>query len=272
MTMITTSVEMITPSMAVAMLARNTSNRPVKQGAVNRYATDMRNGRWQYNGQDILFSDDGVLLDGQHRLLAVVAADAAVTMGIKRGLAANVFATIDAGSARTAGDVLSMCNVPNYNAVAAAARVALSFSEGRTIGHTPTRTEVTDFVLREPYIQDAVNIAKRAKTVINTTALTAVLFLANRERLYDVEVDDFVSGVASGVSLELGDPRLALRTWAINERSKNHGIIQPVACFSAVARTWTAFATNEELRLVKIMRQPHRSTTIIAGFTPGGDA
>lgn len=266
MTMITTSVEMVTPDRAVEMLKFNTRNRPVKPHAVNRYASDMRNGRWQYNGQDIVFSDDGVLLDGQHRLLAVVAADMAVPIGIKRGLPAEVFATIDAGTPRGAGDILAMCNVLNYNAVAAIARMAVLFSASRSINEQVSRTEVTEFVLSEPSLQDALNAAKRAKAVVNTTSTAAVLFLANKAGLYADEIDEFVTGVASGANLELGDPRLALRTWSINERSKNRGIINPVACFSAVARAWTAFATNEELRLIKIMRQPHRSTTIVAGF------
>ena len=69
---IRSQVEMISPKLAQQMLAANTQNRPLRDAATDLMAKDMAEGRWHLNGESIIFSSDGVLTDGQHRLTAVV--------------------------------------------------------------------------------------------------------------------------------------------------------------------------------------------------------
>lgn len=65
-------VEIITPGFAKQLLELNPTNRPLSDHTVQRYARDMRGGRWQPNGQGIILTADGKLLDGQHRLAAII--------------------------------------------------------------------------------------------------------------------------------------------------------------------------------------------------------
>jgi hypothetical protein len=61
------SVEMITPQKAVEILdTKNFNNRPVSQFTVDRYAQEMKAGRWKLNGEPIIFGKSGRLIDGQH--------------------------------------------------------------------------------------------------------------------------------------------------------------------------------------------------------------
>jgi hypothetical protein len=269
---VTTTVELITPEVAAQMLERNTSNRPLSRSTVARYADDMKAGRWEYNGQDILFSEDGELLDGQHRLVSIGVAGVPVLMGVKRGLPKTVFTTLDAGKARTAGDVLALMGYARYNAVAAAGRLALAFIEGANLrgggATTLTRREVTDFVVAHPYLIDAAKIAGVLSGRLNTAPVAAVIFLANDRRFFDDQIAEFIDGVASGEGLERGDPRLTLREWAVNERLRNRGIMPTHACFSATARAWSAFARNEDLKQIKVSRNASRETLEIVGFHP----
>lgn len=64
--------EIITPETAKSWLLKNVHNRPLRDGLVTTYATDMANEQWQSNGESIKFSSEGELLDGQHRLAAVI--------------------------------------------------------------------------------------------------------------------------------------------------------------------------------------------------------
>ncbi|MDP2620568.1 MAG: hypothetical protein Q8P46_10395, partial [Hyphomicrobiales bacterium] len=65
----------ITPELAREWLEKtNRKNRPLSELKWTAYAVDMLEGRWQYNGDAIRFGSDGVLLDGQHRLMACVEA------------------------------------------------------------------------------------------------------------------------------------------------------------------------------------------------------
>lgn len=266
---VVTTVELITPQVAAQMLERNTSNRPLTVSLARRYASDMTAGRWEYNGQDIIFAEDGELLDGQHRLTAVTLANMPVLMGVKRGLPKAVFATLDAGKGRTASDVLALLGVQHYASVASAARLSLLYAQGKQFNDTGiTRREITDFVSTRPYIVKAAQISRQVSGRLNASPVAAVVFLANESRLFDEHIAEFLSGVATGADLERADPRLTLREWAVSERLRNRGVLPTPSCFTAVARAWSAFVRNEDLKQIKILRRPSRETLKIVGFRP----
>lgn len=266
--MATYTEELIGPEAARELLARNTQNRQLRPGVAERYAQDMRAGRWDLNGEDVIIAEDGTLLDGQHRLAGIILAGVPIALGIKRGVPKDSFKTIDAGLARTAGDVLALSGWHHTNVAASAARLALLFSTGRGLSETPPRREVTDYAAANPYIGDMARVAHAHRGHLNASPLAAVLFLANRQRFFDADIADFLTGIASGEGMDRGDPRMTLREWAINERLRNRRQLPTRTCFSAVARAWTAYVRGDELLQIKIMRQPHRDVTTIAGFHP----
>lgn len=260
-------IETITPKIAEQILSANTRNRPLSPATVGKYAADMAAGRWTLNGEPIIVASDGTLLDGQHRLHAVVSVSATVRALVVRGVEPGAFVTMGAGRTRTAADVLAISGFAHSNVMAAAARLALNFTSGRQLGETTTRVEVTNFATANPHLAEIAKAAQNARTRLTTSPLAAVLFLASRKRFFDNEVADFLEGVSDGHSMEKGDPRLTLREWATNERLRARGTIQTVACFGAVARAWTAFVRGEDLLQIKLMRSPHRDSTTIAGFS-----
>ena len=62
----------ISPEEAARFLEKNTNNRALTEQQVRYYAQQMKAGEWTYDGQPIRFAEDGQLLDGQHRLTALV--------------------------------------------------------------------------------------------------------------------------------------------------------------------------------------------------------
>lgn len=85
----------ITPRIAKTMLSHNTGNRPLRKAVVQRYATDMENGDWQDNGDPIRFDTNGRLIDGQHRLEAVILSDTPIDAWVLRGLKPETQKTMD---------------------------------------------------------------------------------------------------------------------------------------------------------------------------------
>lgn len=83
-------------------------NRSVSQGHVTRLATDMKSGMWGRNHQGLAFDKNDVLMDGQHRLWAVVESGATVMMQITYGLDREAQLTIDVGKGRSTVDVLAI--------------------------------------------------------------------------------------------------------------------------------------------------------------------
>ncbi len=69
----------VTPEMAKKFLESNHENqRKLSKSRVTRYAEEIRNEMWLYNGESIIISESGRLIDGQHRLAAILEAGLAI--------------------------------------------------------------------------------------------------------------------------------------------------------------------------------------------------
>lgn len=104
-----TKLVRITPIKAREWLKKNTSNRPIRLSKVIALREVFERGEYQTTHQGIAFSTTGVLLDGQHRLMAVGAMpdSFAIDMQVTTGLQPEAFDVIDTlATPRSAGDVL----------------------------------------------------------------------------------------------------------------------------------------------------------------------
>lgn len=156
---ITAKVETITPEIAKTMLGENVNNRRISRDNVNLFAREIRNGEWRFNGEAIKFGKDGRLLDGQHRLLAVIAADKPLTTLVIRGLEDETQQTMDSGKTRTLGDVLTLRGEKNSTQLASLARAVyladqLGMEAAAQNDLKPTRGEIISFIDQTPQLAD----------------------------------------------------------------------------------------------------------------------
>ncbi len=211
----------ITPELAEAMLQYNTANRPVSFGTVKHYAAQMEAGQWRETFTPIQFSGTR-LIDGQHRLSAVVESGAAISAWVAFGADDEVFAFIDIGKKRTASDIFSINGVKNPNVVAAAVRWVYAYENDRSI-HASTGPKAN--ALRDPapmydYYQtldtDRLHRSARASTwfahhkMPNPSIACAAHYLCSTksQRL----ADEFFEKVATGVGfLSKSEPEYKLR-------------------------------------------------------------
>lgn len=84
------TVEVITPAEAKAYLDNNAKHRPIKEKKVAEYMAEMQDGKWRLNGKTICFDTTGRLLNGQHRLSAVMRSGVPLTTVVVRGLDPNL--------------------------------------------------------------------------------------------------------------------------------------------------------------------------------------
>lgn len=102
------SVETITPKQAEKYLQFNTSNRTLRKSLVSQYARDMTNSKWKLTHQGIAFNCDGTLLDGQHRLAAIVESGTTIDMLVVRGVDSRHQLVMDDHAKRSAYDALTL--------------------------------------------------------------------------------------------------------------------------------------------------------------------
>ena len=98
----------MTQQLAKDYLSRNIENRKVKGKALFFYKKQMLSGKWKENGEPIIIDVNGVVKDGQHRLMAVAETGFAYRVPVISGVNPNVMDTIDTGANRSASDVLHL--------------------------------------------------------------------------------------------------------------------------------------------------------------------
>lgn len=108
---IITEVMTITPETAKRILDKNKGNRPLNPHYVSFYADQMAKGLWTLTGQTISFGEDNRLLDGQHRLSAVVKANIPIKFNVARNVPNHTFINYDNGKPRNAVDSFKISGV-----------------------------------------------------------------------------------------------------------------------------------------------------------------
>lgn len=191
----------VTPAMAQRFLELNEGNRPIRlkgRESVETYANAMQRGEWLVNGQDILISDDGLLNDGQHRLMAVIAANMTVRMGFKFGVERYTRHTVDQGVKRTPGHILSMHGEANGKVLAAAIRfyVVNVLEEA-----PPTSHQLLSLVDEYPEMRDSLPAGWRLgnKFRLSGAAIATAHFLC--AAVDRAVADDIVEKTATGIGV-----------------------------------------------------------------------
>ena len=147
----TAQYELITPEIAAEYLVKNTRNyRKLSQSKVSVLTRELIAGEWLPSTQGIGFDTDDVMVDGQHRLWAIVQTKIPVMMLVCRGLVPVVKDKIDVGNKRTFGDLTGLPNV-----VIAAVRVpfrAILSGNGRGGLIDGKRASTTDLTFMREYL------------------------------------------------------------------------------------------------------------------------
>ena len=226
---ITCCVEKITPTMAKLWLEANTNNfRHVTPQRVAAYTAAMANGDWDLTGESIIFHADGTLLNGQHRLAAVVRSGATIESVVVRGVLCKSLHT-DRGKPRTVTQWLAYNKVPNAALVAAAARMCVAYDKGlwAVTGWGVDRlldTEIVDFAMGHHKQMVPTSTFVRIHG-ISTATLTTLLYIGSgRNDPSKNEVASwFVEGLRTGADLQDTDAVLHLRN-RLERQTKGHGM------------------------------------------------
>ncbi len=127
-------VVMVTPKMASEWLLKNTRNRPFSEAKVLEYLKEMKQGEWDLTTDAIGFDTNDELINGQHRLMAVVRYGKAVEFMVATGLEPDAFNVIDTGKVRNAGDVLGANGFGSGHHKSAIIKFVMAYKRGTIMG------------------------------------------------------------------------------------------------------------------------------------------
>lgn len=101
-------VVLVTASIAKDWLSSMIPNqRNPSLATVNKYANEMKAGRWEVSSA-LSFNDQGHLIDGQHRLLAVIKSEVPTPFLIVGNLPSSAALKFDIGRSRTAVNIANL--------------------------------------------------------------------------------------------------------------------------------------------------------------------
>lgn len=95
----------VSPSLAKQYLEKSKGNRAESKERISTYAKNMKDGLWQLTPQGISFDEDGVLVDGHHRLKAVIQSGVSVPFYVTLSVPRQT-TIFDRGRPRTTGQFL----------------------------------------------------------------------------------------------------------------------------------------------------------------------
>lgn len=104
--MIETLIETVTPDIAKQYLRHNIRNRSVKVKEIESLAREISRGEYILTHQGIAFDENGTLIDGQNRLLAVIMSNTPIDIMVTRNVPCSAIMAIDRGISRSVRDVM----------------------------------------------------------------------------------------------------------------------------------------------------------------------
>ena len=236
--------ETVTPAMAEAMMRGNSDNRSLRKYKVAAYAADMKAGRWRHRASSqILIHRDGRLLNGQHRLAAVIESGVAVPMLIVRGCEDSDRAAIDVGASRTSGDMAKYLGVRGGSKAGAMLTLLWQYTDANLRGHhrpTPPQMEAL-LIQHKDRLADVMELCgvhlPMPQSMVGFIGLCVI-------RTAPEMFGGFVHGLATGEGLAAGDARLTLRNHFLLTRARvdlRHHVIE------RIVRGWNAYAQGRAL-------------------------
>lgn len=254
---VTTEIEHVTPEVAADWLENNnTHNRRIRKGQVQALARDMENNMWLFTGAPITFDWNGTLLDGQHRLAAIVASGKAANMLVVHGLDPRSQSAMDINSRRLAYDALKLQGVEgDMKNAAAIARAVFMYDTGRV----PTHIETISFVSEHnEELEDAVAVSemvRRSGQLTGGSFYGAAYYLL--ARIDASAAGDFFEKLASGAELEAGSPILLLRKKLAKGLpfGFGRGAWHFRQNFAIVVVAWNAFRDGKELHSLRMPKE-----------------
>lgn len=240
----------IDPHLATKWLEGNVHNRKVRDSVVQRYAADMAAGRWKQTHQGIAFDEEGVLIDGQHRLFAIIEAQTTVLMQVTYGLPMDSQIVVDDGLARTVVDILRVSNeaMSGMSALhsACAGRMMRGFSHNSKAKRF-TRQEQALFLNKHwEAIRFACTFpsAMRIKGVQNAGTLAAIARAFYHEDR--AMLARFIHVMAEGLSTDPEDfAAVKLRNWLVSH--PGGGSDHQLECYAKTERVIQLFCQRKDV-------------------------
>lgn len=246
----------VDPDTAARWLEGNKVNRNLREGKVIQYAKDMAADRWMLSNDAIAFAPDGTLLNGQHRLHAVIRSGKTIVFLVIRNMPPESMTAMDCVIPRSAGDALKFAGEHQASALAAAAKLCLLWSDGRIYKDNKlqhlSHGEIMDFVERNPTVRRSISeVAKMYRNIdAPPSAIHATHWIISGVNEYPLATY-YIHQLASRANEPSGSAVLAVDS-RLREIRRNRGNYPVRNYIYLLVKGWNYYAHNQPVRQLNI--------------------
>ena len=261
----------VTPELASTWLTNcNTHNRKLVDAHVDRLAGEMRAGRWQLTHQGIAFSTNHVLIDGQHRLWAVVLSGVTVPMRVYFNEPPETLAVVDAVRPRTNDEIITLSGGIGTVTRAELATLRAMLAGLGSYNRMTSGKEAEKLSLYREAVAFAHDILPQSRfrgiaTGVIHAVLARAFYSADHGKLRHV-ADVLQSGVGSE---EMDQPIMLLFRFLVETATRHSGHPECRVRYAKTERALAAYLHGERLaRLcattIELFPLPDEESTIVA--------
>lgn len=244
--------EFITPEKAAAFLGENDGNRSVKKGLVKYFCGMMIRSEWRSDtAEPIKIGKDGKLLDGQHRLHAVLSYGKPVRMAIIYGLENDIKNIIDTGSKRSGADICTMQGCKNAKTVAGAARLIINFKNDNLTSFSSVYNKDVEKLIKvnavlNDHVAQCVSLHGKSSCKVSPSIMSFILNMAYHDNKEQMGLE-FVEGVYKGESLRNDSPVYVLREKLLRVQKSNKEI-KGKHLLALIIKAWNLHSHGESTK------------------------
>lgn len=242
-------VAIVTPEDAMALLESNGSNRPLNDQHVKRIARQIEGGKWKFNGDTIKVSSTNDILDGQHRLWAIIEAKTAVETIIVRGIEPDAFATIDTmRKPRSGSDVLALMGATNHRSTISVALQWLTRWQRKCLENYRApinrieNSDVEQAYRNNPGINRAAEAASRLRGLANP-GLIAFFYFILTNRNPDL-AERMLHTLEKPAGVDINDPFFRLRVYFTSDKARK----EPLTTIAFMIKAANAAHEGREIK------------------------
>ena len=247
--MINSSVTTATKEIVDSLLAMNTDNRSVKNLVVAQYSDIINAGKWEVTNQGIGVSENGLLIDGQHRLLAIKKCGyPPVKFLLVTGLNESVRLCVDTHTKRTMRDLLCFafdCRITKH--APAICRTILSIEAKNKAASV---YDVMDAVTLYKDEIDAVVSAPSAVKFFPAAVLAGFVWVAKKHGAIK-ETVEFIKIVEGGEMLTKKMPGYHLRNFIVTNKGTGGGFVTVKERFLKSVKSAEAYIEGSEMCVLR---------------------
>ena len=247
----------ISPAFAAELLKGNVANRSLIKRKIAQYVSDMKNGLWTPDtAETVKLTKNMRVLDGQHRLHAIVIAGVTIDMFVAYNVPETAMNNIDTGTARSVKNIVELNGIPNAQHISSMLKKYIAYVMFPNLpDHDPVKKGGADanMVLKlyneKPDTwQEIVSKISKSKKIFKIELSYLMAWYGLCLDIDEADTTLFFDMLIAGLFTNEKDPIRLLREYLISNKVGNDSRATQYAIF---VKAWNLFRSKKTVSILR---------------------